>query len=147
MRMLLDTNVVSELRRAESGACDPRVIPFFAELDLEQCFISAITLMELEIGVLRLARRDERAAHGLRVWLEGRVKPLFEERTFQVDTAVALQCATLHVPDKRPLSDSLIAATAMVRGLVVATRNVKDFEPMGVPVVDPWRSHGPVSAS
>lgn len=139
--MLLDTNVVSELRRAERGACDPRLLSFFADLSVDQCYISTITLMELEVGVLGLARKDVRAARGLRAWLDGRVRPAFSGRILGVDGAVALECAKLHVPDRKPLADSLIAATAIVHGLTVATRNVKDFEPMGVPVINPWRGH------
>lgn len=100
--------------------------------------ISAITVMELELGYLRLSRRDPTQAASLDKWLRGRIMPDFAERILPVDARVALRCAVLHVPDPRPERDAMIAATALVHGLTLVTRNVADFKPMGVPLLNPW---------
>jgi predicted nucleic acid-binding protein len=103
-------------------------------------FLSAISLLEIRLGVLQLSRRDAAAGAILQAWLDGQVLPSFRDRVLAVDTAVALRCAELHVPDPRPERDSLIAATALAHGLTVVTRNVADFKPMGVPVLNPWQA-------
>ena len=133
---LLDTNVVSELRRRDRT--DPRVAGWADGVQPEDLFLSAITVLELEAGVLMLERRDPAQGAILREWLDGRVLPTFSGRILPVDTAVALRCARLHVPDPRAERDALIAATALVQRLVVATRNVADFQPMGVDLINPW---------
>lgn len=102
------------------------------------CFLSSITVRELATGALLLRRRDERQGRLIQQWIEARVLTAFADRILAVDTAVARRCAALHVPDPRPYRDSLIAATALVHGLTVATRNRADFEPMAVPVLNPW---------
>jgi predicted nucleic acid-binding protein len=101
-------------------------------------FLSAVTILELDIGALGLERRDASQAGLIRRWIDDRVLTAFTDRILGVDTAVARRCAALHVPDPRPYRDSLIAATALVHGLTVATRNRADFEPMAVPVLNPW---------
>ncbi|EYD75328.1 Plasmid stability-like protein [Rubellimicrobium mesophilum DSM 19309] len=103
-------------------------------------FLSVISLQELEIGVLLKERSDPAQGAVLRRWLEDQVIPAFAARMLPVDTAVALRSAALHVPDPRPVRDGLIAATALVHGLRVVTRNIADFQPMGVDVLDPWQS-------
>lgn len=133
---LLDTNVVSELRR--SRRTDPKVAAWADSVPPGEMFLSSITILELETGALLLARRDERQGALIRQWIEDRVLTAFANRILEVDTAVARRCAPLHVPDPRPYRDSLIAATALVHGLTVATRNRTDFEPMAVRVLDPW---------
>ncbi len=135
---LLDTNVVSELRKAGGEKADPNVIAWLSARDAATCYVSAVTLMELDLGVLLMERRDPAQGARLRVWLEETVLPEFSERTLPVDRAVALACARLHVPDPRPERDAFIAATALVHGMTLVTRNLADFAPMGVPLVNPW---------
>lgn len=137
---LLDTNIVSELRKAGDGRADPNVTAWLAGHDAAVFFLSAITIMELEIGVRRIERRDRAQGALLRAWLDEQVLPEFSGRVLPVDTAVALRCARLHVPDPRSDRDALIAATALAHGMTVVTRNVADFRNIGVPVVDPWQA-------
>lgn len=135
--LLLDTNVVSELRKVEDGRADPGVMAWLAGTDASSCYVSALTLMELEIGILRVEQRDPAQGNLLRRWMESRVMPEFAERTLPVDTTVALRCARLHVPEPRAERDALIAATALVHGMRVVTRNVADFAATGVPLLNP----------
>ena len=135
--LLLDTNVVSELRKVEDGRADPGVMAWLAGTDASSCYVSALTLMELEIGILRVEQRDPAQGNLLRRWMESRVMPEFAERTLPVDTTVALRCTRLHVPDLRAERDALIAATALVHGMRVVTRNVADFAATGVPLLNP----------
>ena len=135
---LLDTNVVSELRKARAGKADRNVTRWAAQVPLTQLFVSVVTIHELEIGVLLAERRDPRQGRLLRAWLDGRVVAGFGTRIVAVDTTVVRRSARLHVPDPRPFRDALIAATALVHGLTVVTRNVTDFEPTGVPLLNPW---------
>lgn len=135
---LLDTNVVSELRKARAGKADARVTAWAASVPGGHLFISAITLLELEMGVLLVERRDPAQGAMLRAWLDMQAAPAFHERILPVDATVARCCAHLHVPDPRAERDALIAATALVHGLTVVTRNVGDFRPTGVPLLNPW---------
>lgn len=138
MMYVLDTNVVSELRKARTGKIDANVAAWAENMDASALFVSSITIMELELGILSVERRDAIQGSRLRSWLEQYVLPEFSGRTLPVDTAVALRCARLHVPDKRSERDALIAATALVHGMTVVTRNVADFEPTGVAIINPW---------
>jgi predicted nucleic acid-binding protein len=133
---LLDTNVLSELRRADRA--DARVAAWARSVDHLQFYLSAITILEIEAGTLLLARRDVQQGLVLRTWIDEHVLPAFEGRVLAVDTVVAQRCAQLHVPDGRPERDALIAATALVYRLKLVTRNVADFEPMGVDLLNPW---------
>ncbi len=135
---LLDTNVVSELRKIRLGKADSYVAAWADSVDATDLYLSAITIQELEIGVLLVERRDSSQGAVFRAWLNGHVLPAFTGRILTVDTAVALRSARLHVPDLRPVRDGLIAATALVHGMTVVTRNVADFEPTGVPTLNPW---------
>jgi len=135
---VLDTNVLSELRKVRLGRADTNVAAWAESVDAADLFISAITVMELELGVLSIERKDATQGAMLRSWLEQHVLPEFSGRTLPIDTAVAQRCARLHVPDKRGERDALIAATALVHGMTVVTRNVSDFEPTGVPIVNAW---------
>ncbi len=135
---LLDTNVVSELRKAGFGKADRHVVAWVASTPAAAQFLSVITLMEIELGILRVERRDTTQGTVLRRWLDDRVLPAFLGRILDVDLAVARCCAALHVPDPRAERDALIAATAMVHGMSVVTRNVGDFTPSGASIVNPW---------
>ncbi len=135
---LLDTNVVSELRKVRLGRADVRVAAWADSVDATSLYVSAITIQELEIGVLLSERRDPPQGAMFRMWLNHSVLPAFAERILPVDVAVALRSASLHVPDPRPIRDGLIAATALVHSLTVVTRNTADFEPCGVALLNPW---------
>ncbi len=135
---LLDTNVVSELRKAGSGKADTNVVAWAEKIRPAELFISVITLMELEMGVLAIERKDERQGKVLRRWLENGVKKAFENRVISIDANVAIQCARLHVPNPKSERDALIAATALVHKMTVATQNTKDFDATGVELVNPW---------
>ncbi|MGA4636183.1 type II toxin-antitoxin system VapC family toxin [Pseudomonas solani] len=135
---LLDTNVVSELRKARQGRADPGVVAWAGSVNATALYLSAISLMELETGVLAIERKDAAQGALLRTWLNQQVLPGFAGRVLPVDAAVALACARLHVPNRKSERDALIAATARVHGLTVVTRNIADFEGTGVPLINPW---------
>ncbi len=135
---LLDTNVVSELRKVRSGKAHASVARWAEQTRTSELFISVVSVQELEIGVLLKERKDEVQGRLLRTWLDQHVLPAFADRILPVDTAVARTSAKLHVPDPRPVRDTLIAATALVHGLTVVTRNLADFSPTGVSTLDPW---------
>jgi len=135
---LLDTNVISELRKLGDGKADPNVVAWLSGVDARACYISVITLMEIELGVLRIERRDPAQGARLRAWMDHHIQPEFEDRTLPIDRAVALLCAPLHVPDPSSERDAFIAATALVHGLTVVTRNIADFRASGVLLLNPW---------
>lgn len=135
---VLDTNVVSELRKAKAGKADKNVTAWAARIPPGGLFLSAITILELETGVLLVERRNPAQGAILRAWLDVHVLPAFAGRVLDVDTAIAQRCARLHVPDPRAERDALIAATALVHGMTVVTRDVADFAPTGVPILNPW---------
>lgn len=135
---LLDTNVVSELRKAKAGKANPNVVTWAGSVPYGSLFVSAITLLELEIGVLQVERRDTVQGAVLREWLDKHVVPAFHDRILPIDLAVVQRCAHLHVPDPRAERDALIAATALVHGMTVVTRNIDDFALTDVPLLNPW---------
>ena len=137
---LLDTNVVSELRRPERANANVRA--WASGTPAELYAISVVTVLELERGILLVERRDAMQAAVLRRWLEREILTPLADRILSIDTAIARRCANLHIPDPRPERDALIAATAQTLGLTVVTRNVGDFEPMGVTVINPWLAAG-----
>jgi predicted nucleic acid-binding protein len=133
---LLDTNVISELRRPEKA--NPKVALWAATVRQAELYLSVISILEIEAGILLIEHRNDHAQAGtMRIWMD-RIRQSFATRILPVDTEVALRCARLHVPDRRPDRDALIAATALVHELTVVTRNVADFRPTNVAVLDPW---------
>ena len=136
MRYLLDTNVISEIRRVKFA--HPSVLRWFQDHPATDCYLSVATIFELELGYERLQRRDERQAVPLRFWLDQAVYQAFGDRIFDMSINVAQTAAKLHVPDPRPDRDAFIAATALVHNLTLVTRNTRDFEPMGVRLINPW---------
>ena len=137
---LLDTNVVSELRKVRLGNADKHVARWADSVDAADLFLSAITIQELEIGILLAERRDPAQGAVFRAWLNSHVLPAFSGRVLAVDTAVAQRSARLPMPELRPVRDGLIAGTALVHGMTLVTRNVADFEPTGVSVLNPWEA-------
>jgi predicted nucleic acid-binding protein len=135
---LLDTNVVSELRKARAGKANKRVAAGAATAPITSLFVSVIAIQEIEIGVLLAERRDPPQGRLLRRWLEEQVLPAFADRLLPIDTPVARRSAALHVPNPRPVRDALMAATALVHGLTIVTRNVPEFGDTGVAVLNPW---------
>lgn len=133
MRFLLDTNDLSDARRSASPALDA----WLASQMVGDLAISAITPLEIEIGVRRKERIDSRSGTHLRRWLEESVRPMFADRVLPVDEAVALEAARLQVPDPMPETDGLIAATALAHKLTLVTRNRRDMERTGVALMDP----------
>lgn len=137
---LLDTNVISELRKAKSGKIDKNVLAWADSVTTASLFLSVVTIIELETGVLLIERRDPTQGALLRSWLNSHVFPAFSDRILPVDTAVAQCCAKLHVPDPRSDRDALFAATALVHGMTVVTRNVEDFVATKVEILNPWEA-------
>lgn len=136
---VLDTNVVSELRKVRSGRANPGVVEWAERVPSAALFISAITLHELEHGVLLLERSDPAQGALLREWLDHSVAAAFRDRVLPVDEQVARRAAALHVPDPAPFRDSLIGATALVHDMTIVTRDLKDFHRFDeLEVLDPW---------
>lgn len=133
---LVDTNVVTGLRRRDRA--DPNLAAWAQEVAPSDLFLSAVSVLELEMGVLALENRNPSLAAPLRLWLNNKVLAAFAGRILAVDAAIARRCAALHVPQRRPERSALIAATAIVHGLTVVSRNPADFEPMGIAVINPW---------
>jgi predicted nucleic acid-binding protein len=139
---ILDTNVVSELRKIRLGKSDKNVANWADSVDAADLYISVITIQEIEIGVLMAERKDPAQGALLRTWLTDHVLPAFSGRILAVDSAVAQRSAKLHVPNPRPIRDGLIAATALVHGMTIVTRNLADFEPTGAITLNPWHYEG-----
>ena len=137
---LLDTNVLSELRKHGDGRAHRRVAAWFDKVDANSCYLSVVTLFEIELGIQLLERRDDRQGRKLRSWYEQLVLAEFAERTLPIDIAVARRSAGLHVRDPRSDRDGYIAATALVHGLAVVTRNVADFADTGLTLINPWEA-------
>jgi predicted nucleic acid-binding protein len=135
---LLDTNVISELRKSADGRINKGVQSWAEAIFPELMFISAITILELEIGVLQIERRDKKQGAVLRSWLNRNVLPAFSERVLPIDLVVAQRCASLHVPNPKSERDAMIAASAIENRMTIVTRNVSDFSQSGVKVFDPW---------
>lgn len=137
MRYLLDTNVVSALR---VRGRNPAVESWAASVALNDQFVAATTVAEIERGVAALERSDAQQGAVLRRWFGERVLPAFADRVLPFNLAAARVLATFRVPEHAPLDDALIAAVAEANDLVVATRNTKHFEPLSVQLVNPWQA-------
>jgi len=135
---LLDTNVVSELRKVKSGKCDPNVAKWSFSVEPISLYVSSIVIHEIELGILLAERTDKRKGKVLRVWMNDYVLPAFENRILSVDKDVVLVSAKYHVPNPKPFRDTLIASTAVIHNMTVVTRNVDDFKLTGVRVLNPW---------
>jgi toxin FitB len=136
---LLDTNVISELRKSRAGSAHPGVVEWADDVPTALMFVSVISIHELEYGVLLAERGDAVKGLMLRTWLDNSVVPAFAHRILDVDLPVARQAAALHVPDPAPFRDALIGATALVHGMILVTRNVRDFDRFDdLEVSDPW---------
>lgn len=140
---LLDTNVVSEMRKAgrvhrRAPSIDRNVRAWVESVEDTALYLSVITILEIEIGVLLVERRDRTQGAILRAWLKDRLIPSFAERILSVDLSVAQRCAALQVPDPVEERDALIAATALAHGMTLVTRNVNHFTRTGVSILNPW---------
>jgi len=138
MIYLLDTNVVSELRKKGTRRVDRNVVAWESGVPADALYLSVVTILELELGILKVRRRDSAQADVLRAWLNQHVLNAFAGRILSLDVEIARRTAALHVPDPRPEHDAIIAATALVHNMTVVTRNTVDFAPTGVPTLDPW---------
>lgn len=136
---VLDTNVVSELRKVKAGRANPGVVHWAGGIHTGLTFVSAITIQELEHGVLLAERRDPPTGQVLRHWIDNDVHDAFADRVLPIDADVARTAAALHVPDPAPLQDALIAATAIVNEMAVVTRNTADFHRYpDLGLINPW---------
>lgn len=133
---ILDTNVISELRHGKPNQ-SPEVRRWAAEQSTGRLFLSAITVLELEKGIVSLERRTPAQGSALRIWLTG-VRAAFNRRILPFTDHAATICAALHVPDPRSERDAMIAATAIAHGFTVVTRNTQDFVNTGVLLLNPW---------
>jgi predicted nucleic acid-binding protein len=139
--MLLDTNVLSELRKVRSGKTSPAFIRWESTVKASQLMLSVITLQELEVGILRLERKEQQQARILREWFTNYVQPEFRHRILPVTKEIAYRSAMLLVDSGRSCEDALIAATAYVHKLPVVTLNVKHFKDTGVKIINPWEEN------
>lgn len=135
MSYLVDTNVVSELRKGRR--CDPRVASWFAEVSSEEIYLSTLVLGEIRKGIENIRRRDESSAEALEAWYRELVNA-HADRILPIDQAVAEKWGRFNVPDPLPVVDSLLAATAAVHGLTLVTRNLRHVKRSGVDCLDPF---------
>ena len=135
MSYLIDTNVVSELRKG--GRCDPNVTTWFEGVPDDQVFLSVLTIGEIRKGIEHIRRRDPQSARVLDAWLD-RLALDHASRLLPINQAIAEEWGRLNVPDPLPVIDGLLAATARVHSLTLATRNVRDVEATGVRCVNPF---------
>lgn len=135
---ILDTNVVSELRKAPAGKADVNVVKWASSVPSSSLYVSVITLMELQTGILLKERKDYEQGQLLHAWFNTKVLSAFENRVIPIDKDVALKCAAFHVPRRRPDRDTFIAVSAIVHGMTVVTRNIKDFDGTKAEALNPW---------
>ncbi|MGI2027302.1 type II toxin-antitoxin system VapC family toxin [Endozoicomonas acroporae] len=135
---LLDTNVVSELRKCSTGKGNPAVSRWAGSVVPNELYLSVISLLEIEMGILLKERKDPQQGKVLRAWMDQRMLPAFEGRILVLDTPIALHCARLHIPNPKSERDAMIAATAIIHQMTVVTRNIRDFEQSGAKLFNPW---------
>ena len=135
MNILVDTNVVSELKRGRKAA--PRVAAWFAAMPPERIFTSVVVLGEIRCGIELIARRDKTQAEALDRWY-ATMRRRLGDRVLPVDEPVMATWARISVPDMLPAYDGLIAATALIHDLTVATRDATSYRRAGARVIDPW---------
>lgn len=136
---LLDTNIISESRKLGTAKVDPHAANWFAVVDVETTFVSAMTIFELERGVKQMERRDTVQGAVLRRWFDDQIMTSYEHRTLPLSRDVALICAGLHIPDPKSERDAWIAATAINAELTLVSRNVGDFANMDVSLINPFQ--------
>ena len=134
MKYLLDTNVVSELRRKTPA---PRVLAWFRAADPAALYLSVLTLGEIAKGAESLSRRDAAAGRALHAWLDG-LREHYADRLIPVNTEIAEAWGRLSAARPLPVIDGLLAATALVRAMTLVTRNARDVKGTGAAVIDPW---------
>ena len=140
MMYLLDANVLSEFRKESVGRADGHVTAWARSIPAESMFLSTICILEIGTGTLLMERHDKLQGALLRSWMDKYLLPTFSGRILVVDTTVAFRCAILQAPNPRSYRDALIAATALVHGMTVVTRNVRNFAPTGVAILNPWEN-------
>lgn len=135
---LLDTNIISEIRKLAKNKCDKNVADWVRSTSKDLMFTNAVVMMELERGVMSIERKDTTQGELLRHWFEMDVKPAFHGKILKIDEKTAQICAKLHIPDHAPENDAWIAASAIQHNLVLVTRNTVDFARTGVKLFNPF---------
>jgi predicted nucleic acid-binding protein len=141
LNVLVDTNVISELKRGRNAAAN--VVAWFAAMPVHNVFTSVVVLGEIRRGIELVARRDKLQADVLERWYSTMRRRL-GDRVIGVDEPVMTAWSKITVPDMLPAYDGLIAATALVHGMTIATRNTADYRRAGIAVIDPWVDTPPV---
>lgn len=140
MTYLLDTNVVSELRRRHP---DPHVLDWYGTVTSAEIYLSVLTIGEIRLGIERMRRKDNAQADILEHWLRG-LRATYQDHIVDVDAAAAEEWGRLNVPDPLPVIDGLIAASARIRGWTLVTRNTADLARTAVQTLNPF---DPLAAS
>lgn len=136
---VLDTNIISETYKLTRNRANPHFTTWINQQKIEQLYTTSITMMEIDMGILRLEHRnDVKQAMLLRQWFEKKVLPVFDGRILDFDTPSALICSHFHVPNPRTERDAMIGAIAKSRGFLMVTDNVKDFKPLGIELLNPF---------
>ncbi|MCY6412791.1 type II toxin-antitoxin system VapC family toxin [Acinetobacter sp. VNH17] len=137
---LLDTNILSQIRKIHHPHCPNAFKHWFETTDLSLCYLSVITIFEIEQGILRKEHIDPIQGHLLRTWFEQKIQSEFKDRVLELNMTIALKTAQLHVPNPASLTDSMIGATALQHNLTLITRNTKDFQSFGVKLFNPFEA-------
>lgn len=136
---VLDTNVISETYKLTRNRANPHFTAWINQQNIENLYITSITVMEIDMGILRLVHRNDLAqATLLRQWFEKKVLPVFAGRILDFDTSSALICSRFHVPNPKAERDSMIGAIAVNHGFIMATENTKDFKSLGIELLNPF---------